>query len=159
MCENFNVFRSQRLFLHIVLYKVGKPRLHFRFFTTPCEDDAEYGKLYQHSYQHDERWGNEPVYSHPEEEVEQYDVEQVVEAVAAGKSEELAPGGTCAEGEVVGEVEVPYETDDVSGCIGYVEVDPQLQHEVDGIMGGCCECTYYAETDELKEPFIPQESL
>lgn len=96
------------------------------------------------------------MYSHPEEEVEEHDVEQVVEAMAAGKSEELAPGGAGAEGEVVGEVEVPHETDDVSGCIGYVEVDPQLQHEVDGIMGGSCEGTYYAETDELKEPLIPQ---
>ena len=83
-------------------------------------------------------------------------MEQVVEAMTSGESEEFPPGGAGAEGEVVGEVEVPHETDDVSGCIGYVEVDPRLQHEVDGIMGCCCEGTYYAKAYELKEPLIPQ---
>lgn len=96
------------------------------------------------------------MYSHPEEEIEQYDVEQVVEAMTSGESEELAPGGTGAEGEVVGEVEVPHETDDVSGCISYVEVDPQLQQEVDDIMGGSRKGTDYAKAYELKEPLISQ---
>ena len=96
------------------------------------------------------------MYSHPQEEVEEHDVEQVVEAMTSGESEEFPPGGACVEGEVVGEVEVPHETDDVSGCIGYVEVDPQLQQEVDDIMGGSRKGTDYAKAYELKEPLISQ---
>ena len=150
MCENFNVFSSWGLFSQFVLYKVGKQELHLRLFAVPREDDAENGKLYQHGYQHDDRRGNEPVYSHPQEKVEKHDVEQVVEAVAAGKAEEFPPGRTGAEGKVVGEIEVSHETDDISGCIGYVEVNPQLQQEVDGIMGGSREGADYAKAYELK---------
>lgn len=55
------------------------------------EDEAEDGELYQHGNEHDEGWGNEVVYAHPEEKVEEYDVKEEVERMAAREADEALP--------------------------------------------------------------------
>lgn len=76
-------------------------------------------------------------------------MQEIVDAMTAGKTYEILPGGMGVEGEVVGGNEIIDETDEIACRIGDVHVSPQLQQVVDAIMNGCCYHSIDAEAKEL----------
>lgn len=87
----------------------------------------------------------------PEEQVEEDNVEPVVDEMGAAEAEAGFGGGVLAEGEVGGEVVVDQEAQHVANGVGDIDVDPMLQHPVDGVVDGGGRGAHDAEADELAE--------
>ena len=88
------------------------------------EYEAEDGELDQHGNQHDEWWGDESVDTHPEEDVEEDDMQEVVHTMTACKPDEVLPGGSGMEGKVVRGNEVIDKADEIACCIGDIHINP-----------------------------------
>ena len=102
------------------------------------DGDAEHGEGGQNG-------GN----AHPEEEVEEAQLQEIVEDVGAGKACTVAGIGVLAEREVGGEVVVGKETDDIADGEGDVEIDEILQEPVDGVMDGDSQDAHYPKAEQL----------
>ena len=61
-------------------------------------------------------------------------MQQVVHQMGTPETDAVLGRGLLMEGEVGGEVIIHQETQRIADGIGYVDVDPVLQHPVDGIV-------------------------
>ena len=72
--------------------------------------------------------------THPQKEVEQHDVEQIVHNMGPTHAPQLAPRGTGAEGEPGSEVKVEKETDQIAQGVGQIDWQQGVECIVEAIM-------------------------
>lgn len=93
-----------------------------------------------------------------DEEVEEENVKNVIDAVTAGKTEEVFPVGEGVEREVIGGNIISHESYKITSGVGHVEVYTEvLQQVINTIMDCCSESSDDAETDELPQFRVTRE--
>ena len=100
--------------------------------------DAEHGKGSQYG-------GN----AHPEEEIKQAQLQEIIKDVGPGKACAVLGGGIGTEREMGREVIVSKETNDIADGEGDVKIYPILQNPIDGVVDGYGQNSHYAEPEQL----------
>ena len=86
-----------------------------------------------------------------EEDVEEHHVEQIVDQMGTTEPNAVLGRHGLAEREVGGEIIVEQQTEQIAYRVGHIDIDPMLQHPIDGIMGKGGHGAHHAETDNLAE--------
>ena len=76
-------------------------------------------------------------------------MQEVIDTMTAGKTDEVLPRRRRVERVIVGGYEIIDKTDEIACRIGDIHVNPQLQQVIDAIMNGCRYHTIDAEAKEL----------
>lgn len=100
------------------------PHLFFVFLSPSVEYEMEDGELHEHGDEHDQRGCYEVMDAHPEEDIKQDDMKEIVHAMTACEPHEVLPRGGGVEGKVVRGNEVIDKTDKIACRIGDIHINP-----------------------------------
>ena len=88
---------------------------------------AQYRKLYEHGYAHNNNWCHQSVYAYLHAEPEEDDMQSEIHGMRTREPNEVFPSGLLAEGKATRSVVVDEEADDISDGIRRVYLYHQLQ--------------------------------
>ncbi len=104
-----------------------------------------------HGYDHGVHGQRSPHlgYTHPQEELQEQDMEGIVNEVTECKARTVAPGGACAEGEVVRQQVVHHETQRIAYRVGEPSPQPQIEQQIHSVVYPRRHHAHYAKPHHL----------